>query len=192
MRVLIVDNYDSFVGNLYQYVGELGGDPFLVRNDELTPESAEELGFTHLVISPGPGRPDAAGASVELVRRFAGRVPVLGVCLGHQAIGVAFGGRVVASQTLRHGKTSAIHHDGKAALTGIPSPFVATRYHSLALERASLPEDLEVTAWTEDGEVMGVRHRGMTDVCGVQFHPESVLSEHGHRLLGNFLSGADL
>lgn len=193
MRVLIIDNYDSFVGNLYQYFGELGGDPVLRRNDEITADDAEGLDFTHLVISPGPKTPDAAGASVDLVRRFAGRRPVLGVCLGHQAIGAAFGAKVVPARTLRHGKTSRIHHDGRGPLRGLPSPFIATRYHSLALDRASLPDDLAVTAWTEDGEVMGIRHRGhaAADVCGVQFHPESVLSEHGHRLLGNFLAGGD-
>jgi len=190
-RTLILDNYDSFVGNLYQYVGELGGSPFVLRNDEITVESAAGLGFTHLVVSPGPGTPRRAGVSVELITAFAGRVPILGVCLGHQAIGEAFGGRVVPARTLRHGKTSPIHHDGSGSLRGIPTPFTATRYHSLALDRESLPEALAVTAWTEDGEVMGVRHRGFAaaSVEGVQFHPESVLSEFGRDLIGNFLSG---
>jgi len=191
MRVLIVDNYDSFVGNLYQYVGELGGNPFLKRNDEFTVESAADLDFSHLVVSPGPKTPDQAGVSVALIRAFAGRVPILGVCLGHQAIGVAFGGSVVAAKTIRHGKTSPIFHDGSGPLRGIPDPFDATRYHSLSLARESLPPDLVVTAWTEDGEVMAIRHRGYADapVTGVQFHPESVLSEHGHTLISNFLAG---
>ena len=191
MRVLIVDNYDSFVGNLYQYVGELGGNPFLLRNDEFTVESAADLDFSHLIVSPGPKTPDQAGVSVALIRAFAGRVPILGVCLGHQAIGVAFGGGVVAAKTIRHGKTSSIFHDGSGPLRGIPDPFNATRYHSLSLARESLPPDLVVTAWTEDGEVMGIRHRGYAyaPVTGVQFHPESVLSEHGHTLLSNLLAG---
>jgi anthranilate synthase/aminodeoxychorismate synthase-like glutamine amidotransferase len=191
VKVLIVDNYDSFVGNLYQYVGELGGDPEIRRNDAVSPETVEKGGFTHLLVSPGPGRPRDAGASVELVRRFAGVLPILGVCLGHQAIGVAFGGRVVPAKTLVHGKTSRIHHDGTGCLSGIHTPFIATRYHSLALDRASLPQELIVTAWTEDGEIMGLRHRdfGTTPVTGVQFHPESVLSEAGRDLLSNFLRG---
>jgi anthranilate synthase component 2 len=191
MRVLIVDNYDSFVGNLYQHVGELGGDPFLIRNDGISVADAAGLDFSHLIVSPGPKTPDEAGISVDLIRAVAGRVPILGVCLGHQAIGAAFGGRVVSAKTIRHGKTSAIHHDGRGLLRGIPSPFTATRYHSLALDRESLPADLLVTAWTEDGEVMGVRHAGRAGVEGVQFHPESVLSEHGLALLSNFLAGPD-
>jgi len=191
MRVLIVDNYDSFVGNLYQYVGELGGDPVLRRNDEITVEGAADLEISHLLVSPGPKTPAEAGVSVDLIRAFAGRVPILGVCLGHQAIGAAFGGTVVPALTLRHGKTSPIHHDGSGPLRGIPTPFTATRYHSLALDRESLPACLAITAWTEDGEIMGIRHRDHADapVTGVQFHPESVLSEHGHQLLSNFLSG---
>jgi len=191
MRVLILDNYDSFVGNLYQYVGELGGHPFLRRNDELTVEAAADLDFSHLIVSPGPKTPDQAGISVDLIRACAGRAPILGVCLGHQAIGAAFGGRVVAAKTIRHGKTSPIFHDGGGPLRGLPSPFTATRYHSLALDRFSLPADLVVTAWTEDGEVMGVRHREHLGLAGVQFHPESVLSEHGHTLISNFLAGPD-
>jgi len=192
MRVLIVDNYDSFVGNLYQYVGELGGSPVLLRNDALAVEEAAALEFSHLIVSPGPKAPEHAGISVALIRAVAGRVPILGVCLGHQAIGAAFGARVVRARALRHGKTSPIHHDGSGPFRGLPSPLTATRYHSLALERDSLPPDLVVTAWTEDGEIMGIRHRGFPDmpVSGVQFHPESVLSEHGHDLLRNFLAGA--
>jgi anthranilate synthase component 2 len=191
-RVLLVDNYDSFVGNIYQYLGELGADTVLRRNDAVTVQEAHELGLTHLILSPGPRTPREAGISVALIRELAGRVPILGVCLGHQAIGHAFGARVVRARSLVHGKTSAIHHTGLGVLKGLPSPFTATRYHSLALDRASLPPELEVTAWTEDGEVMGIRHRGFSGrpVEGVQFHPEAFLTEHGHDLLGNFLASA--
>jgi len=191
-RVLLVDNYDSFVGNIYQYLGELGADTVLRRNDAVTVQEAQELGLSHLIISPGPKTPREAGISAALIREMAGRVPIFGVCLGHQAIGHAFGARVVRARSLVHGKTSAIHHTGVGVLKGLPSPFTATRYHSLALDRASLPPELEVTAWTEDGEVMGIRHRGFSrrPVEGVQFHPESFLTEHGHDLLGNFLAGA--
>jgi anthranilate synthase/aminodeoxychorismate synthase-like glutamine amidotransferase len=191
VTVLILDNYDSFVGNLYQLAGELGADPVIVRNDAITVSAAEDLDFTHLIVSPGPKTPEHAGISVDLVRAVAGRVPILGVCLGHQAIGCAFGGRVVSSKTLRHGKTSPIHHEGAGCLRGLPTPFSATRYHSLALQRESLPAVFEITAETGDGEVMGIRHRGFPDcpVEGLQFHPESILSEFGHDILGNFLSG---
>ncbi len=190
-RVLVVDNYDSFAGNLYQYLGELGAEPELRRNDAVTVEEVRGRGFTHLVLSPGPKTPREAGISMDLARAFAGEIPVLGVCLGHQAVGAAFGARVVAARRLVHGKASPIHHTGAGVLRGLPSPLVAGRYHSLALERESLPADLEVTAWTEDGEVMAIRHRDYpeTTVEGVQFHPESVLTPRGRRILANFLEG---
>jgi anthranilate synthase component 2 len=184
--LLMIDNYDSFTYNLVQYLGELGQDVKVVRNDEVTLEEIERLAPKRIVISPGPCTPNEAGISLALIGRFAGRIPILGVCLGHQAIGQAFGGRVVHAKTLMHGKVSAIHHAGKGVFRNLPSPFNATRYHSLAIERASCPKDLEVTAWTEDGEIMGVRHAKLA-VEGVQFHPESILTEHGHRLLANFL-----
>ena len=185
--LLMIDNYDSFTYNLVQYLGELGQKVKVVRNDELAVEQIEALEPDHIVLSPGPCTPNEAGVSLEVIGRLAGRVPILGVCLGHQAIGQAFGGRVVHARTLMHGKTSAIHHDGTGVFRGLPSPYVATRYHSLAIERESCPRELEVTAWTEDGEIMGVRHRSLP-VEGVQFHPESILTEHGHALLRNFLS----
>ena len=183
----MIDNYDSFTYNLVQYLGELGQDVKVVRNDEMPVDAIERLGAERIVISPGPCTPNEAGVSVELIKRLAGRVPILGVCLGHQAIGQAFGGRIVHAKTLMHGKVSPIHHAGKSVFAGLPSPFNATRYHSLAIERASCPAELEVTAWTEDGEIMGVRHRELP-VEGVQFHPESILTEHGHALLRNFTS----
>jgi anthranilate synthase/aminodeoxychorismate synthase-like glutamine amidotransferase len=188
-RVLIIDNYDSFVGNLYQYLGELGATPFLRRHDAITATEAETLEFSHLLISPGPKTPREAGVSVALIQAFAGRVPILGVCLGHQAIGHAFGGKVVRAGRLVHGKTSEIHHDRTGLFAGLPTPIRATRYHSLALERMSLPESIEVTAEAEDGEIMAIRHRGHPEVpvAGVQFHPESILTEFGHDLLQNFL-----
>ncbi len=185
--LLMIDNYDSFTYNLVQYLGELGEDVRVVRNDEMSADDLERLAPERIVVSPGPCTPNEAGISLEAIRRFAGRVPILGVCLGHQAIGQAFGGRVVHAQTLMHGKVSPIHHAGKGVFRGLPTPYSATRYHSLAIERASLPPELEVTAWTEDGEIMGVRHRTLR-VEGVQFHPESILTEHGHALLRNFLS----
>jgi anthranilate synthase component II len=185
--LLMIDNYDSFTYNLVQYLGELGQDVKVVRNDEMTVEAIEDLAPERIVISPGPCTPNEAGVSLELIKRLAGRVPILGVCLGHQAIGQAFGGRIVHAKTLMHGKVSRIHHTGKGVFAGLPSPYDATRYHSLAIERASCPAALEVTAWTEDGEIMGVRHRSLP-VEGVQFHPESILTEHGHALLRNFLS----
>jgi anthranilate synthase component 2 len=186
--LLMVDNYDSFTYNLVQYLGELGEDVKVIRNDELTVDEIEALAPARIVLSPGPCTPNEAGVSLELVTRFAGRIPILGVCLGHQAIGQAFGGRIVHAQVLMHGKVSRIHHQGAGVFRGLPTPYDATRYHSLAIERASCPEALEVTAWTEDGEIMGVRHRTLP-VEGVQFHPESILTEHGHALLGNFLKG---
>jgi len=183
----MVDNYDSFTYNLVQYLGELGEEVKVVRNDEHSVDELEALKPQRVVLSPGPCTPNEAGVSLELIRRLAGRVPILGVCLGHQAIGQAFGGRVVHARTLMHGKISEIHHTGAGVFRGLPSPYTATRYHSLAIERDSCPADLEVTAWTEDGEIMGVRHRSLP-VEGVQFHPESILTEHGHALLRNFLA----
>lgn len=185
--VLMIDNYDSFTYNLVQYLGELGQEVRVYRNDTITCEEIEELQPQHLVISPGPCTPDEAGVSMEVIRRFAGIVPILGVCLGHQAIGQCFGGKVVRAERLMHGKTSPVHHDGRTIFRQIPKPFTATRYHSLLVERESIPDCLEITAYTTEGEVMGLRHRSHT-VEGVQFHPESILSEHGHRLLQNFLT----
>jgi anthranilate synthase component 2 len=182
----MIDNYDSFTYNLVQYLGELGEDVKVVRNDEMDADAIEALGAQRIVLSPGPCTPNEAGVSLELIRRFAGRVPILGVCLGHQAIGQAFGGKVVHAKTLMHGKVSRINHHGTGVFQGLPSPYDATRYHSLAIERDTCPADLEVTAWTDDGEIMGVRHRSLR-VEGVQFHPESILTEHGHALLRNFL-----
>ena len=184
--LLMIDNYDSFTYNLVQYFGELGEDVKVVRNDEMTVDEIEKLHPDRIVISPGPCTPKEAGVSLEVIRRFAGRVPILGVCLGHQAIGQAFGGKVVHARTLMHGKVSPVHHAGEGVFAGLPTPYNATRYHSLAIEPQSCPESLEVTAWTEDGEIMGVRHRTLP-VEGVQFHPESILTEHGHDLLRNFL-----
>jgi len=186
--LLMIDNYDSFTYNLVQYFGELGADVRTYRNDEITLEQVAELQPERICISPGPCTPHEAGISVPLLQRFAGRIPILGVCLGHQSIGAAFGGKVVRAREIMHGKVSAIAHTGVGVFHGLPSPFTVTRYHSLAIERASLPACLEVTAWTDDGEIMGVRHREF-DIEGVQFHPESILSEHGHALLQNFLAG---
>ena len=185
--LLMIDNYDSFTYNLVQYLGELGENVKVVRNDELAIDEIAALAPQRIVLSPGPCTPNEAGVSLEVIRRFAGRLPILGVCLGHQAVGQAFGGRVVHARTLMHGKVSRIHHSGKGVFAGLPSPYDATRYHSLAIERATCPAALEVTAWTEDGEIMGVRHRALA-VEGVQFHPESILTEHGHALLRNFLT----
>jgi len=184
--VLLVDNYDSFTYNLYQYLGELGAATRVIRHDELSAEEALALEPKAVVISPGPGTPDQAGISLELIRRAAGRVPLLGVCLGHQALGQVFGGLVVRAPRLMHGKTSAIHHDGRTVFAGLPDPFTATRYHSLVVDRASVPDCLEVSAWTEDGLVMGLRHREHA-LEGVQFHPESILTTAGKQLLRNFL-----
>ena len=184
--VLMIDNYDSFTYNLVQYLGELGVAVTVVRNDEISVDEVARLRPEKIVISPGPCSPNEAGISLEAIERLGGKIPLLGVCLGHQAIGQAFGGKVVHARTLMHGKTSPIHHVGAGVFRGLPSPFVATRYHSLAVERDSLPDCLEVTAWTEDGEIMGLRHKSLA-VEGVQFHPESILTEHGHALLKNFL-----
>jgi len=190
--LLMIDNYDSFTYNLVQYLGELGQEVAVYRNDALTVDDIEAMGPDHIVLSPGPCTPNEAGVSLAVVERFAGRISLLGVCLGHQAIGQAFGGRVVHATRVMHGKTSAIHHRGEGVFRGLPNPLEATRYHSLVLERSSLPECLEVTAWTEndDGtmeEIMGIRHRRL-NVEGVQFHPESILTEAGHELLRNFVS----
>ena len=185
--VLLVDNYDSFTYNLYQYLGELGARTKVVRNDVLTADEALALEPGAIVISPGPGNPDQAGITLELIRKAAGRVPLLGVCLGHQALGQAFGGRVVRAPKLMHGKTSEVHHDGRTIFGGLPNPFTATRYHSLIVARESVPEALEVSAWTDDGLVMGLRHRSLP-LEGVQFHPESILTAAGKDLLRNFLA----
>ena len=184
--LLMIDNYDSFTFNLVQYFGELGEEVLTVRNDAISLADIERLAPERIVISPGPCTPSEAGISVPLLRHFAGRLPMLGVCLGHQAIGAAFGGRIVRARELMHGKTSLIHHTGKGVFEGLPDPFTVIRYHSLAIERAGLPDCLEVTAETADGEIMGVRHRSLP-IEGVQFHPESILTEHGHALLRNFL-----
>jgi len=186
--LLMIDNYDSFTYNLVQYFGELGEEVQVCRNDEITLDAIERLGPARICISPGPCTPNEAGVSLGVFARFAGRVPILGVCLGHQAMGQAFGGRVVRAMTLMHGKTAPVAHTGTGVFAGLPSPFEAARYHSLAVERASLPDCLEVTAWTVDGEIMGLRHRTLA-VEGVQFHPESIATEHGHALLRNFLKG---
>jgi len=188
MRLLMIDNYDSFTYNLVQYLGELGAEVDVVRNDEATVEELLDRGVGGLVISPGPGEPDAAGISVEAVARFGETgVPVLGVCLGHQSIGVAFGAKIVRARSIMHGKVSEVEHDGRGVFTGLPKRIEATRYHSLVIEEASLPPELEVTARTDDGEIMGVRHRTQP-IEGVQFHPESIMTVEGKRLLGNFLS----
>ena len=185
--LLMIDNYDSFTFNLVQYLGELGEDVLVKRNDEITIAEMERLAPARIVISPGPCSPNEAGISLAAIERFAGKIPLLGVCLGHQAIGQAFGGRIVHAKTLMHGKTSQVTHTGAGVFAQLPSPFRATRYHSLVIERESCPDCLEITAWTEDGEIMGVRHKSMP-LEGVQFHPESIMTEHGHQLLGNFLN----
>ena len=185
--IAMIDNYDSFTYNLVQYLQVLGAEVRVVRNDAVTVEEVASWEPEGIVISPGPCTPAEAGISVKLIQRLSGSVPILGVCLGHQAIGQAFGGRIVHAKALMHGKVSRIHHEGKGVFRGLPSPYEATRYHSLAIERESLPACLEITAWTEDGEIMGVRHRSLA-VEGVQFHPESILTEHGHALLRNFLT----
>jgi len=186
--ILVIDNYDSFTYNLVQYLGELGADAQVVRNDQATAEDVERLRPERIVISPGPGTPDDAGVSLEVIGRLGARVPILGVCLGHQAIGQAFGGQVVRARQVMHGKVSRIRHDARGVFAGVPADFVATRYHSLVVDRDSLPAALEVSAQTEEGEVMGLRHRTLP-VEGVQFHPEALLTEHGHRMLENFLKG---
>jgi anthranilate synthase component II len=189
VRVLVLDNYDSFVFNLVQYLGELGVEPIVHRNDALTVEEALRTDPDMILLSPGPGRPEASGILCDLVEAAAGRVPLLGVCLGHQAIGQVFGAAVVRAPELMHGKTSWVHHTGVGVFTGLPSPLEATRYHSLIVDRDTLPADLEVTAETDDGVVMGLRHRDLA-VEGVQFHPESILTASGHDLLRNWLASA--
>ena len=188
-RVLVLDNYDSFVYNLVQYLGELGAEPLVHRDDALTLDQIEELDPDAVLISPGPGRPEDAGLSNAVIERFAGRVPILGVCLGHQCIGQVYGGEVVRAPHVMHGKTSLIRHEGKGVFAGLPQPLEATRYHSLIVDRDSVPDVLEITAETDDGVVMGLRHREL-DVEGVQFHPESILTAGGHDLLRNFLDRA--
>jgi anthranilate synthase/aminodeoxychorismate synthase-like glutamine amidotransferase len=188
MKVLVVDNYDSFTYNLVQYLEELGAAVQVFRNDALTPAAALRGGFDRVLISPGPGVPARAGVSLPLVQALGGRVPILGVCLGHQAVGEAFGGRVVRAPEIRHGKSSAIHHDGRTLFRGLPNPFLAARYHSLVLDPDRIPSCLEVSAQSADGVIMGIRHRQLP-LEGVQFHPESILTEGGKRLLGNFLNG---
>ncbi|PMS20898.1 aminodeoxychorismate/anthranilate synthase component II [Trinickia dabaoshanensis] len=187
--LLMIDNYDSFTYNLVQYFGELGEEVRTYRNDEITLDDIEAMKPDQICLSPGPSNPQNAGITLDVLRHFAGRIPILGVCLGHQAIGEAFGGRVVRARTIMHGKVSRIETDGKGVFANLPRHFDVTRYHSLAIERESLPDCLEVSAWTEDGEIMGVRHKTLA-VEGVQFHPESILSEHGHALLENFLKGS--
>jgi anthranilate synthase/aminodeoxychorismate synthase-like glutamine amidotransferase len=185
--ILLLDNYDSFTYNLAQYLGQMGQTLVVKRNDQITLDEIADLAPERIVISPGPGTPKQAGISIPIVERFAGKIPILGVCLGHQAIGDAFGGRVIRAEKIMHGKTSEIHHDGKTIFRDLPQDFPATRYHSLIVERKSLPAELEISAETEDGTIMGLRHRKMK-VEGVQFHPESVLTDAGYRLLQNFLS----
>ena len=184
--LLMIDNYDSFTYNLVQYFGELGQDVEVHRNDEITLEQIQAMRPEKIVISPGPCTPNEAGISVPVIHEFAGKIPLLGVCLGHQSIGQAFGGKIIKAKTLMHGKTSQIHHNNLGVFKDLPNPYTATRYHSLVIERESIPDCLEITAWTEDGEIMGVRHKTLA-VEGVQFHPESILTEYGHELLDNFL-----
>ena len=193
MRLLMVDNYDSFTYNIVQYFGELGAEVIVHRNDEITLEQLDALfrsgAFDRLCISPGPCSPNEAGVSVPAIRHFAGKLPILGVCLGHQSIGAAFGGTIIRAQELMHGKTSVITTTQTGVFRNLPRQFTVNRYHSLSIERASLPAELEITAWTDDSEIMGVRHKTV-DIEGVQFHPESILTEHGHAMLKNFLERA--
>ncbi len=191
MKVLMIDNYDSFTYNIVQYLGELGADVEVFRNDAITLEGITERAPDRLVVSPGPCSPAEAGVSVAAIRHFMGKLPILGVCLGHQSIGAALGGTIVRARELMHGKTSVVTTTQTGVFAGLPERFTVNRYHSLAIERATCPVELEVSAWTDDGEIMGVRHRGLANAVrleGVQFHPESILSEHGHALLKNFLS----
>ncbi len=192
VRLVMVDNYDSFTYNLVQYFGELGAEVIVVRNDEVTVEDIEALRPDKIVISPGPCTPKEAGISVETIHRYAGKYPILGVCLGHQSIGYAFGGHIIHAKQIMHGKVSPVYHKDLGVFKGLSNPFTATRYHSLVIEQSSLPDCLEITAWTQDengniDEIMGVRHKTL-DVEGVQFHPESILTEHGHDMLRNFLA----
>jgi anthranilate synthase component 2 len=190
MKVLMIDNYDSFTYNLVQYLGELGANVETIRNDAITPQEifarSAALKPDRIVISPGPCSPAEAGISVALIQAAMGKIPLLGVCLGHQAIGAALGGKIIRAKTLMHGKTSKVEHSGRGVFKGLPSPMTVTRYHSLAIERDTLPAELMITAWTQDGEIMGIQHKTYA-LHGVQFHPESILSEHGHAMLKNFL-----
>jgi anthranilate synthase component 2 len=186
--IVLIDNYDSFTYNLVQYLGELGAEVRVFRNDEISAAEVEALRPSHLVLSPGPCTPDEAGITLALIGRLAGSVPILGVCLGHQAIGQAFGGRVVRAKQVMHGKVSRVKHDGLGVFSRIKDDFLATRYHSLVVERETLPSELEITAESDDGEIMGLRHRSLR-VEGVQFHPEALLTEHGHKMLQNFIAG---
>lgn len=190
-RILVIDNYDSFVYNLVQYIGELGAEPLVYRNDATTVEAIRDLEPDAILISPGPGRPEDAGISCEVIREIGGQIPLLGVCLGHQAIGQVFGGHVVRAPSLMHGKTSSVDHLGVGVLRGLPNPFVATRYHSLVIDPTTMPAELEVTAHTVDGIVMAVRHRERA-IEGVQFHPEAILTEGGHTIIANFLAMANV
>lgn len=185
--ILVIDNYDSFTYNLVQYLGELGEEIVVYRNDEITIEGIEALKPDHILISPGPCTPNEAGISMDTIAYFKGKIPMLGVCLGHQSLGQVFGGNVIRADKLMHGKTSLMYHDGKGLFAGLPNPFTATRYHSLIVERSSLPDCLEITAETADGEIMGLRHKEYL-VEGLQFHPESIITEHGHQMLRNFLN----
>ncbi|MCM8818187.1 MAG: aminodeoxychorismate/anthranilate synthase component II [Candidatus Omnitrophica bacterium] len=184
--ILMIDNYDSFVYNLVQYFGELGEKIIVYRNDEITIKKIEKLKFNSIVISPGPKRPENAGISCEIIEKFAGKFPILGVCLGHQCIGYVFGGKITYAKKLMHGKTSLIYHNGKDIFKNVENPFIATRYHSLVIERKTLPDCLEITAWTDDEEIMGIKHKKY-NIFGVQFHPESILTKEGKKILKNFL-----
>ena len=184
--LLMIDNYDSFTYNLVQYLAEIGQEVEVIRNDKISIEEINKLNPRYIVISPGPCTPNEAGISLELIEAFKGKIPILGVCLGHQSIGQAFGGKIVHAQTIMHGKTSKISHNNKGVFRGIKNPFIATRYHSLVIEKQTLPNCFDITAWTDDNEIMGIKHKELA-IEGVQFHPESILSEHGHDLLKNFL-----
>jgi anthranilate synthase/aminodeoxychorismate synthase-like glutamine amidotransferase len=188
--ILVVDNYDSFTYNLVQYLGELGADVVVRRNDAVSVEEAEGLAPAGILISPGPGRPDEAGVSLDLIAKLGSRTPIFGVCLGHQSIAQHFGASIVRADRLMHGRTSPIEHSGVGVFSSLPSPLTATRYHSLIVDRATVPDELEITAWTDEGEIMGLRHRDLP-IEGVQFHPESFLTEHGHTLIQNWLDGLD-
>jgi len=184
--LLMIDNYDSFTYNLVQYLAEIGQEVEVVRNDKISIKEINKLNPRYIVISPGPCTPNEAGISLELIEAFKGKIPILGVCLGHQSIGQAFGGKIIHAQTIMHGKTSKISHNNKGVFSGIKNPFIATRYHSLVIEKQTLPNCFDITAWTDDNEIMGIKHKELA-IEGVQFHPESILSEHGHDLLKNFL-----
>lgn len=185
--ILMIDNYDSFTYNLVQFLGEMGEELQVFRNDKITIDQIAEMNPDHIVVSPGPCSPNEAGISLQVIEHFSGKIPILGVCLGHQSLAQAFGGKVIRSERLMHGKTSPVFHDGRSIFAGIPSPFTATRYHSLIVEKESLPDCLEISAWTEEGEIMGIRHKEM-QVEGVQFHPESIITDYGKELLRNFIS----